>query len=342
RLYDFPPGATGAGQDVAIVELGGGFAQTDLQRFFEGLGLSVPVVRSVGVDGAANVPGQDPQGADAEVLLDIEVAGSVAHGASFVVYFAPNTDKGFVDAVSDAAHASPTPACLSISWGGPEPSWSAAARDALDQALADAAALGVTVTAASGDSGSSDGTGAPAVDFPASSPHVLACGGTRLIASGNAIIEEVVWDDGTSGGATGGGVSTAFAVPAWQAAAQAVPGTALAGRGVPDVAGDADPQTGYDIVVDGSPEVVGGTSAVAPLWAGLIALSAEHAGGRLGLVATALYRGMAPGVDPPGFHDITSGNNGAYQAHRGWDACTGLGSPIGSALASRLATTAHR
>ncbi|MGH9114953.1 MAG: peptidase S53, partial [Acidimicrobiales bacterium] len=144
RLYDFPPGATGAGQEVAIVELGGGFAQTDLQRFFEGLGLPVPAVRSVGVDGAANVPGQDPQGADAEVLLDIEVAGSVAHGASFVVYFAPNTDKGFVDAVSDAAHASPTPACLSISWGGPEPSWSASARAALDQALADAAALGVT------------------------------------------------------------------------------------------------------------------------------------------------------------------------------------------------------
>ncbi|MGH9055048.1 MAG: S53 family peptidase [Acidimicrobiales bacterium] len=340
-LYDFPPGVSGAGQGIAIVELGGGYAESDLQDFFGGLGLPVPAVRSVGVDGAANVAGQDPQGADPEVLLDIEVAGSVAPGASIAVYFAPNTDKGFVDAVSEAAHASPTPECVSISWGGPESSWSAGARTALDQALADAAALGVTVTVASGDSGSSDGTGAPAVDFPASSPHALACGGTHLVAASDAITDEVVWNDGTSGGATGGGVSTTFAVPPWQAAAEAVPGTALAGRGVPDVAGDADPQTGYDIFVDGSAEVVGGTSAVAPLWAGLIALAAEHAGRRLGLVAAALYPGLAPGVDAPGFRDITSGDNGAYQAKPGWDACTGLGSPVGTTLASRLATATH-
>src|SRR5262249_52440762 len=132
-----------------------------------------------------------------------------------------------------------------------------------------AAALGVTITVASGDDGSSDGTNGTVADFPASSPHVLACGGTELFANGNTISEENVWNDGAQGGSTGGGFSTTFPTPSWQTSALPAGST---GRGVPDVSGDASPNTGYTIVVDGQQQVIGGTSAVAPLYAGLIAL----------------------------------------------------------------------
>src|SRR5579875_2513828 len=261
--YQFPPGTDGSGQTIAIVELGGGFAQSDLQTYFSGLGITPPSVTSASVDGASNVPGQDPNGADGEVLLDIEVAGSVAPGAAQVVYFAPNTDQGFIDAVTDAAHAAATPTAISISWGEPEDSWTAQSRTALDQALADAAALGVTVCVACGDNGSSDGVsdGASHADFPASSPHALACGGTRLAADAatGTITSETVWNDGPSGGATGGGVSDVFSLPSWQANAGVPAPGGTARRGIPDVAGNADPQTGYQVLVDGQREVVGGT-----------------------------------------------------------------------------------
>ena len=328
RIYGMPD-ADGTGQAVAIVELGGGFAQSDLDTYFGGLGLTSPAVTAKGVDGAKNQPGQDPQGADGEVLLDIEVAGALAPKSDVVVYFAPNTDAGFVDAISTAAHASPPPAAISISWGQSEDQWTAQSRTAMDNAIADAVAMGVTVTAAAGDNGSSDaGSGAHA-DFPASSPHALGCGGTSLHASGGAVTSETVWDDGGQGGATGGGVSDVFPLPDWQADA-GVPtrsGTSTRGRGVPDVAADADPQTGYQVYVDGQSAVIGGTSAVAPLWAGLVARLAQLSGKPLGLLQPTLYAGTAAGQAAPGLRDITSGNNGAYQAGPGWDACTGLGVP---------------
>ena len=157
ELYQFPAGTDGTGETIAIIELGGGFGSSDLDPYFAGLGLPVPSVTAASVDGAVNQPGQDPSGADGEVLLDIEVAGGVAPGAAQVVYFAPNTDQGFVDAVTTAVHAAPTPAVVSISWGQSEDSWTAQARTSLDQAMADAAALGVTITVAAGDNGSSDG-----------------------------------------------------------------------------------------------------------------------------------------------------------------------------------------
>jgi kumamolisin len=298
-------------------------------------------VTAIGVDGADNVPGQDPNGADPEVLLDIEVIGAIAPKAAISVYFAPNTDSGFVDAVTQAAHADPAPAAISISWGQSEDSWTASARTALDQAIVDAVGTGITVTVAAGDNGSSDGAtgGAVHVDFPASSPHALACGGTRLEAntSTDTITSETVWNDGSSGGSTGGGVSDAFALPSWQQSV-GVPASSggATGRGVPDVAGNADPQTGYSIRVDGKDMVVGGTSAVAPLWAALIARIVQSTGSPLGLAQPALYQGAAAGTDAAGFRDITSGNNGAYSAGPGWDACTGLGSPDGSALLGRL------
>ena len=222
-LYQFPAGTDGTGQTIAIIELGGGFGSSDLDPYFAGLGLPVPSVTAASVDGAVNQPGQDPNGADGEVLLDIEVAGGVAPGAAQVVYFAPNTDQGFVDAVTTAVHATPTPAVVSISWGQSEDSWTAQARTSLDQAMADAAALGVTVTVAAGDNGSSDGQSGSGthVDFPASSPHALACGGTSLRgdATTGVISSETVWNDGASGGATGGGVSDTFGLPSWQAGA---------------------------------------------------------------------------------------------------------------------------
>jgi kumamolisin len=207
---------------------------------------------------------------------------------------------------------------------------------AFNDVLQSAMAVGVTVCAASGDSGSSDGVGdgSAHVDFPASSPYVLACGGTRVEASGQSIGREVVWNDGADGGATGGGVSGTFSVPAWQeglAAATAHGGkVALRGRGVPDVAGDASPASGYDVVIGGANTVVGGTSAVAPLWAALIARINAAKGQPAGFVNAKLYKAGSV------CNDITQGNNGSYVAVPGWDACTGLGSPDGTRVAAAL------
>jgi kumamolisin len=205
-VYRFPEGTDGSGQVIAILELGGGYAQSDLDAYFRSLGVPAPQVRAVGVDGGANQPGQD-SGADTEVLLDIEVAGALAPGADIAVYFAPNTDRGFLDALSAAVHATPTPTAVSISWGQSEDSWTAQSRTAMDRAMADAAALGVTVCVAAGDWGSADGQqdNQPHVDFPAASPNALACGGTTLDAdpATGRVSSEVVWSS-PDGSATGG------------------------------------------------------------------------------------------------------------------------------------------
>ena len=336
RLYGFPTGVNGAGQTIGLLELGGGYETSDITSYFQSLGLAAPTVVAVSVDGATNVPGGDPNGADGEVALDIQVAGAVAPGAKIAVYFAPNTDQGFIDTITTAVHDTANkPSILSISWGGPESGWSTASRTALDNACQSAGALGITITVASGDNGSSDGSTGNNVDFPASSPHVLACGGTRLAGSGSTISSEIVWNDQPSGGASGGGVSTAFPLPSWQSNAN-VPGGS--GRGVPDVAGDASPESGYSVLVDGSQQVVGGTSAVAPLWAGLLALVNQQrvAAGNAtaGFINPTLY------AMPTALRDITSGSNGSYNAGPGWDACTGLGSPNGSDVAQALSASA--
>ena len=343
QIYRFPANTDGTGQTVAIIELGGGYDQRDLDTYFTRLGLPSPSVSAVGVDGATNSPGQDPQGADGEVMLDIEVVGGLAPASRMVVYFAPNTDAGFLDAVARAAHATPTPAAISISWGASEDSWTGQARGALDGAIADAVALGVTVTAAAGDDGSNDqvNDGRAHVDFPASSPHALACGGTRLEAdpATGAISEETVWNNGSGAGATGGGVSRTFELPAWQADSGVPAGAGAGGRvgrGVPDVAAVADPATGYQVRVHGSDTVIGGTSAVAPLWAALVARLNQATGRRLGLPQPALYGRTAAGAVAHGFRDITSGSNGAYRAGPGWDPCTGLGVPVGTELLTAL------
>ncbi|HEX5233986.1 MAG TPA: S53 family peptidase [Silvibacterium sp.] len=331
-LYSFPAGVTGAGQTIGLIELGGGYRTSDVSAYFSSLKLTPPEVISVSVDGGTNAP-TTPSSADGEVALDIEVAGAIAPGAKIAVYFAPNTDQGFIDAITTAVHdTTHKPSIISISWGGPESSWPQSSLTALDDACQSAGALGVTVTVASGDNGSSDGGSGNNVDFPASSPHVLACGGTKLTGSGTKISSETVWNDGSQGGATGGGVSNDFPLPDWQAnAGVPKPASSSGGRGVPDVSGDASPESGYNILVDGQQEIVGGTSAVAPLWAGLIALVNQKRGAPVGFANPALY------AAPSAFRDITSGNNEAFKAGPGWDACTGLGSPNGTAIAAALA-----
>jgi kumamolisin len=366
KLYNFPAGLNGNGQCIAIVELNDfdtgvagvphpistGFTLRDLKAYFTSLGLPMPEVTAVGVgsDGGvgANLPGKDPN-ADGEVMLDIEVAGAVAPKAKIAVYFALNTDNGFLSAVNTALHDNVRkPSVISISWGSTEELNTPQALKAFNLALEDAAALGATVCCSSGDDGSSDirkpseRDGKPHVDFPASSPFALACGGTKLLGSGTAIASEVVWNQGNGG--TGGGVSNFFARPRYQAKAK-VPKSpkGKAGRGVPDVAGDADPNTGYQVtLVGGEKEVIGGTSAVSPLWAGLIALVNQKLA-KLGKPAAGFLNPVLFKVSPASgvFHDIVTGTNdieglGKYRARKGWDACTGLGTPDGAKLLAAL------
>ncbi|HEY5102751.1 MAG TPA: S53 family peptidase [Steroidobacteraceae bacterium] len=340
KLYDFPLGLDGSGQCIGLIELGGGFRTADVESYFAALGLDMPGVIAVSVDHATNTP-TSASGPDGEVMLDIEVAAAIAPKAHIAVYFAPNTSRGFLDAITVALHDTDNkPVVLSISWGSAEAGWTSQAMQQFDQAFQTAAALGVTVCVAAGDNGSADGQSDKLahVDFPASSAYALACGGTTLSASGAAISGEVVWNDGPNS-ATGGGVSDVFALPSYQAGAQ-VPASAnpggRRGRGVPDVAGDADPNTGYQVRVDGQNLVIGGTSAVAPLWAGLIALCNQKVGKPIGFLNPLLYGSLAgKGL----CRDIKSGNNGAYAAGAGWDACTGWGSPNGAALLNALAVT---
>ncbi|MFD1467787.1 protease pro-enzyme activation domain-containing protein [Hymenobacter caeli] len=339
RLYNFPAGADGSGQCIAIIELGGGFRPEDLTAYFTRLKLPVPAITAVNIDGGSNQP-TTAQGADGEVMLDIEVAAAVAPGARIAVYFAPNTSRGFLDAITAAVHDKTNqPTVISISWGGPENTWTAGALDQFDQAFQAAALLGVTVCCAAGDNGSGDGVadGQPHADFPASSPYALACGGTRLTAMGPKISSEVVWNEGPNS-ATGGGISTHFPVPTYQNALK-LPKAAKAkaakpGRGLPDVAGNADPASGYEVRVDGQDLVIGGTSAVAPLWAGLVALLNQKLGKPVGFLQPLLYGSLA---GKGGFHDIATGTNGAFAARAGWDACTGWGTPNGTALLAALA-----
>jgi kumamolisin len=340
-LYNFPANATGKGQCIALVELGGGYRSVDLTQYFKNvLKMAPPKVTAISVDGGTNSPTGDGSGPDGEVMLDIEVAGAVAPDAAIVVYFAPNTDQGFYDAISTALHdTSNRPSVISISWGGPESSWSQQSLTEYNALCEDAATLGVTVCVAAGDNGSTDGLtdGLQHADFPSSSPYALSCGGTKLIATGGNISTEVVWNETAQNeGATGGGISAVFPKPDYQAnagvPASVNPGNFI-GRGLPDVAGDADPVTGYDVYVDGQASVIGGTSAVAPLWAGLVACINELVGKPIGFLNPTLYTQLA---GTAGLHDITSGNNGAYAAGPGWDACTGLGSPDGTAIAGVL------
>jgi kumamolisin len=337
QAYSFPSGS-GQGQTIAILELGGGLRFFDLLQYFRGLGLQVPKIQTIGVGGASNAPTGDPTGPDGEVTLDIEVAGAIANGANYAMYFAPNSSAGFWQGINAAIHdAANKPSILSISWGGPEPTWSRAEMYSITEAFQAAALMGISVFVAAGDSGSTDGVSASSlnVDFPASSPWATACGGTSLYMGAGAPPEKV-WNDGDAGG-SGGGISAVFTVPSFQTGMmyQSAP---LSGRGLPDVAGCADPNTGYKVRIDGVDEVFGGTSAVAPLWAALTALLNQSIGMPLGFLNPLLYRTNLKRA----LNDITIGDNntthlaGNYNATVGWDPCSGFGSPNGAAILATL------
>ncbi len=350
--YQFPADVNGAGQSIAMIELEGGFEPQYLQQYFQQtLKLPMPEITTVSVAGGQNQPYTEDQGsgekkyssANTEVYLDIEVAGAIATGARIVVYFAPNTFKDFLLALKQAVHdAEQNHSVISISWGNPEDKWDRSVVNAFNETLQEAAAKGIAVCAASGDLGSKDSVwnldGLAHVDFPASSPFALACGGTRLTAEDNHIKEEVVWND--SSGASGGGVSDIFACPPYQNSIcpQSVNPGAKIGRGVPDIAGNADQETGYITQVNEKIKVVGGTSAVAPLYAALLALVNQKVGTPVGFLNPFLY---SMGQSSDVFHDITVGDNitsrtGGYRAQAGWDACTGWGSVNGLNLLSAL------
>lgn len=335
-IYNYPKEVKGTGQCIAIIELGGGYRTEDINNYFKELKIPVPKVVAVSVDGAHNAP-STANSADGEVMLDIEVAGAVAPGATLAVYFAPNTDKGFLDAITQAVHDTRyKPGVISISWGAAESQWTQQSLDAYNQVFKEAASLGVTICAAAGDAGSNDGVtdGKAHVDFPASSPYVLACGGTRLsVGTNGKIASEVVWHE-SDDSATGGGISEVFALPDYQAKAK-VPvsvNNKKAGRGLPDVAAVADPATGYNILVDGHRMVIGGTSAVAPLMAGLLALINEKLKKQVGFIHPRLYAKPAVCRDITEGDNITVKGNKGYKAVQGWDACTGNGVPDGVQL----------
>jgi len=337
-LYRFPTTVNGSGECIALIELGGGYTASDTKAAFKAMGLTSPKVTAVSVDGGKNKPKPD-DGANGEVALDIQVSGGAAPRAAIAVYFAPNTDAGFVDAITQAAHdAKHKPSVISISWGSAESDWTQQAIDSMNSAMQDAASIGVSVFVASGDSLATDGVsdGKAHVDFPASSPWAIGCGGTNINVSGSSIANESVWNDGSSGG--GGGISDVFAVPSFQKNAP-LPKSVNDGkirRGVPDVAGDAAPATGYRVVYNGATQVVGGTSAVAPLWAGLTALINQQAAQPIGFFLPKLY------ANPSWLREITQGSNKpsgssiGYSAGPGWNACTGLGVPNGQALFAGL------
>jgi kumamolisin len=322
-FYGFTAVGDGTGKHVAVIELGGGYVQSDLDTYFKSMGLTVKPVIFHSIDGAKNAPG-DPNGADGEVMLDLCVIGGMAPGVQMHCYMADNTDAGFLKAIQQAITDKMD--AISISWGAAEDQWSSASVSSFNSAFQAAAAAGITVTAAAGDNGSTDGEKGKHVDFPASSPYVMGCGGTSLTAT--SPINEVVWNDGSAGGATGGGVSSLFALPAWQATAN-VPGGKF--RGVPDVAGVADPDTGWVVVVDGQSMVIGGTSAVAPMWAALSAILGAALGKNLGFWNDRIYT-----LQAGAFRDITSGNNGTYVARAGYDDCTGNGVPVAAKLFALL------
>jgi kumamolisin len=362
QIYEFPPNVDGTGQCIGLLEFGGGYHQADLDQYFQSLNINGPTVTAVSIDGTQNSPGND---ADYEVVLDIEVAGAAAPGAAIVVYFAQFTAAGWIETLTKAVHdATHRPSVLSVSWGYSEFegdntfAWTGQVMDEVNTVLAEAANLGVTVIVAAGDDGSIDGIttdGKVHADFPSSSPYVLSCGGTTLQAPNRTWHSETVWSrgiraQGPGHGSTGGGVSDRFPVPAWQSGSTAqIPvsaSTGFAGRGLPDVAAVADGLTGYYQFINGQTITDGGTSAATPLWAGLIARVNQHLSqatpdAKVGYWNPVLYQSIGPTAGV--FHDIDTGSNdalgdlnGAYTAAPGWDACTGWGTPRGTALLAAL------
>jgi kumamolisin len=360
-LYDFPTGYDGKGENLAIFAFNGGdspdprggYSASALKTYFETvLGGKMPSITDVIVQGPGNKPGPDTKQSSnrgdstGEVMLDLCVAGAMVPAAKIFVYFTEFTTQGWVEALQQAITDGNGISVISISYGNPEDDprglWTASGVGLVNQGLEAAASKGITICVASGDDGSRDDASSGVhADFPASSPWVLSVGGTSLKATsgtGSQIASEVVWNDNAmNGGSGGGGVSSIFPLPTYQNAAH-VPASASPshqiGRGVPDVAAVADPYTGVIVMhVSGKKvEPIGGTSASAPLWASLLVRMNQGLGVKVGFLNPTLYASCATGV----LNDITVGNNGAYRAGPGWDACTGFGTPSGNKLLHAL------
>ena len=340
KLYNFPENPDGNGQRIALIELGGGYRPADIASYFHRLELQAPMVKSLSVDQANNCPGV-AQSADCQVMLDIEMVGAIAPGVTINIYFAPNTARGLQDALSKAVHDQLNkPSAICIGWGAAECNWSGQSIQNFNQVAQEAAMMGITITSAAGDSGSGCGNmdGKTHVDFPASCPYVLAAGGTRLTSANGMVVSEGAWNNGpvidrvlggssSLGGVTGGGFSNFFAHHPYQENH-----VSHAGRGVPDVVANADPDTGYNILVDGQQMLVGGTSAAAALMAGLVIVLNQKLNRKIGFVNPILYDLRQSSA----FHEITTGTNGAHSASFGWNPVTGLGSPVGMQLLHQL------
>ncbi len=322
-LYNFP-NATGVGQRIAIVELGGGYFPSDIQKYFDMLKIKTPPkITDVSVGGAKNDP-TDQSGANLEVILDIEIIAAIVPEADIRVYFAENSDLGFYSSIDQAINDNCS--IISISWGGPEASWDASFLNSYNKLFQKAVNKNITILTAAGDQGSSDGIAGINVDFPGSSPYALSCGGTNLQAANNVIVNETVWNVDPTQSATGGGISKVFTMPDYQTGLKIVSNNK---RMVPDISANADPNTGYIVYGEGSTMVVGGTSAVSPLWSGLLARINQINKKNVGFIQPLIYKSQGAAC-----RDITVGNNGAYSASPGYDLCTGYGSPDGEKLLS--------
>lgn len=299
---------------VAIIELGGLFSIADVYSYCDKHGYVKPQITTMFVDGAT----QASDDADGEVCLDIDVVAGVAPGIHIVVVFAPNTDQGFTDAVKLARTSVLKDDVISISWGAPEDKWSAAAIAAMNEEFKLCAENGIGVYCASGDGGSSDGeTFGRHVDFPASSPYVVACGGTTLELNPDGTRKsETAWGSGSLFSTTGSGGGESKLFP---------------GRKVPDISGNADPQSGYIIDINGSEAQVGGTSGSSPFWAAYQALINAERNEHVGHLPALFYK--ADGC----FVDVTAGSNGGYKATAGYDEVTGLGVLDGTKFLAFLA-----
>jgi kumamolisin len=340
RLYGIATAGRGAGQCIAVIEPAGGYSRDDVAAACRAMNVPVPQLVDINVGGGANRPGVDSR-ADEEVALDIQVIAGVAPEARIAVYFTDLNERGLVAGLAEAVHGTTArPSVIVVTWGEPEEFWPPDVRDSFDAVLHDAMRLGITVVATAGDDLATErmNDGKVHVNYPGSSPYVLSCGGTAITldADRSAIADEVVWKEGLRG--TGGGISPTYAVPAFQARVDGLPGSrndGKPGRGVPDVAAAAARRNGYRILIGADAIVGSGTSAVAPLWGAFIALLNEQRTQTLGFVNTRLYG--APDL----LKVITSGDNMdhsglGYAARNGWSACTGLGSPKGAAIIASL------
>jgi kumamolisin len=337
RVYDFASlhssGLAGTNLTVALPEIDT-FSSTDIADYDHTFGIVAPTVPVVKVGGGAT--GNNP-----EATLDIEIVQAVAPKAHIIVYEG-GQDLSQLAQVFSRMVTDHRAQIISISLGACERDASGADSrgfvTAIDATFRQAAAEGISVLAASGDNGAYGCQDTSlSVGLPASDPYVTAVGGTTLyVGADGGYGHEAGWEGPLEGAGSGGGLSLDFARPAWQTGAGAGNGM----RQVPDVAADADPLTGYMIYVSGSWQVIGGTSAATPLWAGLIALADQAAAGEgkppLGFLNPALYTLGSRGASPSPFHDVTIGGNLFYSAGPGWDYATGWGSPDGAVLVPAL------